>query len=90
MATKQLVIVDDSVELREAVALYAKAEGWRVLTSNGDNVPELQDNQPTLVLLDYLLGGAGPERWLEEFRKKYPNPGAILRAGQDETFENLW
>lgn len=74
MAMRQLVIVDDNAEVRDPIATYAKAQGWEVFTSNGDEIPpQLGNKPPTLVLLDYLLGGAGgigPATWVEGFRRQ--------------------
>lgn len=84
MADMQLVIVDDRKDLIESIDLYGNAMGWRVTSSDGTTVPDIQQDLRTLVLLDYRLGNAKPQDWLRRFKTTYPdfNGKIYLLSGQ--------
>jgi len=70
----QIVVVDDSQTIRKSLRIYSKAKKWRFVDCDGASLPiNVQEDLPTLVLLDYYLAGVKPEIWLKEFKDKYQN-----------------
>jgi CheY-like chemotaxis protein len=69
----QIIVVDDSNAIRHSLQSYAKAKKWCFVECDGTELPaNVQDDLPTLVLLDYHLApGIKPEVWLQQFKDKY-------------------
>ena len=56
---KTILVVDDESDIRDALALILKKQGYNVITAvNGDNCLNiLQNETPDLILLDVMMPG---------------------------------
>lgn len=68
--TKTVVLVEDEVNIAEAIRFLLSNEGWRVETlANGANAVEIiRKVQPELVMLDVMLPGKSGFEILDELR----------------------
>ncbi len=70
---RQIIIVDDKQPVMDAVAGFARIDGWKVVKSDGKAIPDSIEIIPTLVLVDYRLGGnTKPGEWINKLRKQHP------------------
>lgn len=74
---KNVLLVEDELNIAEAIKFLLSREGWQVDThSNGTDAAEvIRDRKPDLVVLDVMLPGKSGFDILEELR------------GNDQTFD---
>ncbi|MBD3662897.1 response regulator transcription factor [Sulfitobacter aestuariivivens] len=75
---KHVVLVEDELNIAEAIRFLLSQDGWRVQTlANGDSAMEvIRNNAPDLVMLDVMLPGKSGFEILHDLRS-------------DPAFENL-
>lgn len=68
--SKHVVLVEDEMNIAEAIRFLLGREGWRVeVLANGDNAVEVIRNaKPDLVMLDVMLPGKSGFEILNELR----------------------
>jgi len=55
---KRILLVDDNIDILEAVSLLLEDVGYDVITDNGEKVESLKDSDlPDIILMDMLLSG---------------------------------
>lgn len=69
--SKHVVLVEDEVNIAEAIRFLLGREGWRVETlANGGNAVEIiRQSRPDLVMLDVMLPGKSGFEILHELRE---------------------
>jgi two-component system response regulator HydG len=80
MGKKRILVVDDEVTTREAVAEVLQNEGYEVtLAADGlEAVALLSSHQPDLVLADLQMPGLDGAGLLTHVKKAYPNIPVII------------
>ncbi len=86
----KVLIVDDEVNICELISLYAKKEGYEVITANdGEEAIEKFDNEkPSIVILDIMLPKKSGIDVCREIRGKSKTPIIMLTA-KGETFDKV-
>jgi YesN/AraC family two-component response regulator len=83
----QIMIIDDELSLRKALAFTLKSAGYRdvVLIESFDRArPVLSKTRPSLIILDILMPGTDGFKALGEIHSLYPDVPVIMLTGVDE------
>ena len=90
MSNKQILVVDDDVNISHLVCLYLEKEGYQVTeVARGDEaLIAFKKGTYDLVLLDIMLPGLSGLEVLKEIRKESKVPVIMLTA-KDETFDKV-
>ncbi len=86
----KMLIVDDEVNICELISLYAKKEGYEVITANDGEEAVLKFNaeNPSIVILDIMLPKKDGIEVCREIRMKSKTPIIMLTA-KGETFDKV-
>src|SRR5262245_24676514 len=86
---KRILVVDDSVELKEFFRLVLQDAGYEVTTaaSGEDALTQMKAQRPDLILLDIVMPGMDGFEFLSRLRSDFapPIPPSILCSGFDLT-----
>ena len=83
---KKILIVEDTTDLAAVIQRELEAAGYQVLLAqNGSTALDLhQQNQPDLVILDWMLPGLDGLAVLRQLREVAITPVLMLTARDDE------
>ncbi len=86
----KMLIVDDEVNICELISLYAKKEGYEVVTANDgtEAVEKFKEENPSIVILDIMLPGKDGWQVCREIREMAKTPIIMLTA-KGETFDKV-
>ncbi|NOI79944.1 response regulator transcription factor [Vibrio tubiashii] len=86
MENKQILVVDDNLELREALSDYLGRAGFDVIgAENGQAMWRLlQSNQPDLIILDIMMPGEDGFTLCQKLRRDSQIPIIMLTAVTEE------
>mgnify|MGYP000859608821 FL=1 len=86
MENKQILVVDDNLELREALSDYLGRAGFEVIgAENGHAMWHLlQSNQPDLIILDIMMPGEDGFTLCQKLRRDSQIPIIMLTAVTEE------
>ncbi|MCG9580244.1 response regulator transcription factor [Vibrio tubiashii] len=86
MENKQILVVDDNLELREALSDYLGRAGFEVIgAENGQAMWHLlQSNQPDLIILDIMMPGEDGFTLCQKLRRDSQIPIIMLTAVTEE------
>ncbi|AVH29038.1 response regulator transcription factor [Vibrio parahaemolyticus] len=86
MENKQILVVDDNLDLREALSDYLGRAGFEVLCAeNGDVMWQLlNDHHPDLIILDIMMPGEDGFTLCQKLRKNSDIPIIMLTAVTEE------
>lgn len=86
----KMLIVDDEVNICELISLYAKKEGYEVVTANDgiEAVKKFKEENPSIVILDIMLPGKDGWQVCREIRENAKTPIIMLTA-KGETFDKV-
>jgi two-component system, OmpR family, alkaline phosphatase synthesis response regulator PhoP len=89
-AAGRIVIIDDDEHIRELAALYLEKEGFRVAFAldGMSGLEMVQEEQPSLVVLDLMLPGKSGYEVCKEIRQKSNVPILMLTA-RDEDVDKI-
>ena len=89
MSTK-ILVVDDDINICEAIKLYLVNEGYEVKTANDgeEGIKAFKSFEPDLVLLDIMLPQLDGWQVCREIRKTSATP-IIMVTAKDETFDKV-
>lgn len=80
-----VMVVDDEVNIREAIAFTLRREGFEVLeAATGNEAVELAEHKPDVVVLDIMLPGIDGLEVLRRLRATSNVPVLMLSAKGDE------
>jgi DNA-binding response OmpR family regulator len=82
-----LLVIDDSRNLRQMVSSYLEQEGWRVATAaNGREGLRLAEQEPPdLIILDLMMPEMGGYEFLREYGPSHRTPIIVLTARMEES-----
>ena len=82
-----ILVCDDENDIRAALSIYLKGEGYRVLEAGGgrEALEILQKQEVQLILLDVMMPGMDGVTVLGEIRKLSNVPVILLTAKSEET-----
>lgn len=86
----KMLIVDDEVNICELISLYAKKEGYEVITAydGTDAVKKFTETNPSIIILDIMLPGKDGIEVCREIRQTSKVPIIMLTA-KGETFDKV-
>lgn len=89
MSKKNILLVEDDVELAELIQDYLSSEQYAVAwTDNGlDAVTQITQLQPDLVILDYMLPGLNGLQVCQQVSSRYHGAILMLTAKDDDMLE---
>lgn len=89
MTAKRLLLVEDDDELAELIQDFLTSEQFIVSwTANGlDAVERIVQEQPDIVILDYMLPGLNGLEICKRVIPRYPGPILMLTAKDDDMLE---
>ncbi len=90
MGNEKMLIVDDEVNICELISLYAKKEGYEVITANDgeEAVLKFEKEKPSIVILDIMLPKMDGIEVCRAIRKASKTPIIMLTA-KGETFDKV-
>lgn len=85
--SRNILVIDDSRNLRQMVSSYLEQEGWKVSTaSNGREGLRLAAQEtPDLIILDLMMPEMGGYEFLREYSPTHRTPIIILTARIEES-----
>ncbi len=86
MEQKQILIVDDNLELRDALSDYLSKSGFNVICAENGEVMwrRLEQNNPDLIILDIMMPGDDGFSLCRQIRKNSDVPIIMLTAVTEE------
>ena len=86
MEQKQILIVDDNLELRDALSDYLSKSGFNVISAENGEVMwrQLQHNNPDLIILDIMMPGDDGFSLCRQIRRNSDIPIIMLTAVTEE------
>ncbi|MDC5851736.1 response regulator transcription factor [Vibrio europaeus] len=86
MENKQILVVDDNLELREALSDYLGRAGFDVIGAENGHAMwrSLQSNQPDLIILDIMMPGEDGFTLCQKLRRDSQIPIIMLTAVTEE------
>lgn len=89
MPIMQALIIEDSVEIAEAIACWLSLNGWRVRTcgSRDAAIHVLNEARADLILLDHRMPGMTAEIFVPLIRAMLPSPKILFMSGGMDLFE---
>lgn len=86
MENKQILVVDDNLDLREALSDYLGRAGFEVLCAENGGVmwQLLNDHHPDLIILDIMMPGEDGFTLCQKLRKNSDTPIIMLTAVTEE------
>ena len=89
---KKILLVDDNVDILEAVQLLLEDGGYEVRTDNGENVKTLSDKDlPDIILMDMLLSGKDGRDIIRFFKsQKLTQQIPIILISAHPQAKTLW
>ncbi|RKF22269.1 response regulator [Alginatibacterium sediminis] len=86
IASKQLLVVDDDVEIRTLLDKYLSKNGFDVITANDgiEMAEQLEAHDPDLIILDIMLPGDDGFTLCQRIRHHSNVPIIMLTANSDE------
>lgn len=86
----KMLVVDDEVNICELIGLYAKKEGYTVITANDgiEAVKKFKEEKPSIVILDIMLPGKDGWQVCREIRE-IGNTPIIMLTARDETIDKV-
>ncbi len=84
---RQVLIIDDDEQMRDALSLLLEKGGFDVATASGGNDALQQINQktPDLVVLDLMMSGRDGPSTLQEIRKNVGSIAVIVHTGYPDS-----
>ena len=89
MSTK-ILVVDDDINICEAIKLYLVNEGYEVKTANDgeEGIKAFKSFEPDLVLLDIMMPKKDGKQTCREIRE-ISNKPIIMVTAKDEVFDKV-
>jgi DNA-binding response OmpR family regulator len=89
---KTILIVDDDVELAEAMQLMLEHAGFRVLTARDGHQGKqlIYEHKPDLVVLDMMMHRMGGYPVLEHFKDKTDAPPIIMVTANEGSRHKMY
>ena len=80
---KKLLVVDDDVHVRMMLEAILESEGYSVVLAQGgpEALAMMKEEQPSLVLLDYMMPGMNGLDVLREIKKSHGRTKVIMVTG---------
>ncbi len=84
---RNILVIDDSRNLRQMVSSYLEQEGWKVSTaSNGrEGIRLAEQETPDLIILDLMMPEMGGYEFLREYSPTHRTPIIVLTARIEES-----
>jgi DNA-binding response OmpR family regulator len=91
MSGKCILLVEDDLEVRDALTLLLETKGYSVIVARtGEGALELLDQKrPDLVLLDVILPRLTGWDVLRQIREVYPQLGVIMLTGRSDSVDRV-
>ncbi|MCL2724437.1 MAG: response regulator [Polyangiaceae bacterium] len=86
--TKTLLAIDDSVTMRKVLEITFSGEDFRVITAENSQAAhgKLEEN-PSVFVIDTVLGAEDGYALAKEFRKRDPNAAIIMLASRHNPYD---
>ncbi len=81
---ERVLVVDDEKIILELTSMILKSKGYEVLTASSgeDGLKMVEQNAPSVVLLDYMMPVMDGMTVLREIRRNYPDTYVIMFTGK--------